>query len=220
MSDYPHTNPSVWTPGQQSPDECVHPLASNVRNADQVYYKRCRIAGDWFTCDFHSPFFHWNQFQVSKPMDPRNRDGSDRQRSNRSFIQSRPTPNHLEANYASRDFPREHYYNKKRTLALSAGSNPITSSKWAVCTTIHKVTAAIEYFADVLDWAIVVVGDQVMDDSFELSGINAVYLDAGSQVEILSEYRAFLELLPWRHLPKRYWLRLCYSQWSRADLGL
>ena len=86
---------------------------------------------------------------------------------------------------------------------MSAGSNPITSSKWAVCTTIHKVTAAIEYFADVLDWAIVVVGDQVMDDSLELSGKNAVYLDASSQVEILSEYRAFLELLPWRHFGRK-----------------
>ena len=99
------------------------------------------------------------------------------------------------------DFPRGHY--TKRTLSLDTGSIPITSSKWAVCTTVHKVTAAIEYFADALDWAIVVVGDQVMDDSFELSGKKAVYLDARSQIEILSEYRAFLELLPWRHFGRK-----------------
>ena len=91
----------------------------------------------------------------------------------------------------------------KRRLSSSSGLIPITSSKWAVCTTVHKVSAAIQYFADALDWAIVVVGDQSMEDTFELSGKKAVYLDAKSQVDILSDYKAFLELLPWRHFGRK-----------------
>jgi hypothetical protein len=83
-----------------------------------------------------------------------------------------------------------------------ADSKGISSSSWAVVTTIHSLSPAVLSAVALKGWAVVIVGDQG-GMPINISEPNVVYLDAAAQQRLGSLYAQISSILPWRHFGRK-----------------
>lgn len=101
---------------------------------------------------------------------------------------------------------------------ISRKSN-VSRARWAVCTTVHSPTQAIMDFFESEDWAIVVVGDEGMEE-FQVNATNAVFLDAAAQ-HALEQDGALSQPFAMASLrAENFGISVRHLAWCRAHLGL
>lgn len=70
--------------------------------------------------------------------------------------------------------------------------------KFIIITSINKLTKAIEEFARLSDWQLIVVGDKKTPSDWSFN--NVIYLSPEAQTVFCSE---FSQLLPWNHYSRK-----------------
>lgn len=104
--------------------------------------------------------------------------------------------------YFSERIPHPQFLETSVAYAQIRPTANFSHTRWAVCTTVHSPTEALLDFFDSKDWAIVIVGDEGMED-FRVNGTNAVFLDVAAQEALKRQFPGLLGLLPWRHFGRK-----------------